>query len=427
MDAESDSERAITFDATSSKENDVTKCSDKNSPVRAFMNTEYNSLRNEINQYKTGQITLFTATASATGIMLGLFVNLMINQKSDLFICAILILLPLMVILPSSWMYFEKAIKINRLEAYCTAYAKNFLYAPLKYYHYFGYSEYKRQYLDSLASHGKISNSEVDNEYKKGSVSIIEKIVTYWIFKEESSYWRNSFYAYFGLELICILVFGVFFLSNTSDERSIYAVFEPIGTYYEIFLSVLLAAMIFGLKKFWNLFRGPKNQSIEFIHYIICLLILWLGVFALFRYGQIVLGFILFVCSLLGLFFRIIFFRTGSCDIGAEKPSYDIFLYLVSVLSIIMIYTIEVVLPCISRQISSIQCFAIIFISIFLFSSVWKLVTVSSILFGKYSYEMALDRWEYIIKTLMLTPEDDSKVTDAGEDYPSLKIETEDD
>ncbi len=419
MNAKTNSEAATTCDTQPSATNNVNQSSEKKSAVISFMTAEYNSLRNKINQYKSGQITLFSATASATGIMLGLFVSLMLNQTSNLFICSILILLPLMVILPSSWMYFDNAIKINRLEAYCTTYAKNFIYSASKQYQYLGYSEYKRRYLESLASHVSISSSGADNEERIGFVAKIKDTITYWIFKEDFGYWRNSFYAYFGLELICILVFGVFFMSNQNSEIYISLELEQIATYCEMLFSVLMFVTIFSLKTFWNFFRGPRRYSKEYSYHIISLFLFWLGVIALLRYYQIFLGFILILCALLGFTYVKVFLRPNSCGSVLEEPYKERILFLCYIFSIVVIYGIGVLLPFISKQIPLIHCFTIFFITIFLLSSAWKFVIVSSILFGKNSYYRAMYRWEFIIKNMMTTSDDGSIKNTCDVDQPN--------
>ncbi|WP_042706609.1 hypothetical protein [Methanomicrobium mobile] len=404
------------------------------------MNTEYASLRSEINQYKSGQITLFTATASATGIMLGLFVNLMINQKSDLFFSAILIFLPLMVILPSSWMYFEKAIKINRLEAYCTAYAKNILYTPLKDYHYLGYSEYKKEYLKTFATRESIYIKNAPSYIDKYQRFVkAEKALTHWIFRDDLRYWTNSFWAYLGLETICVLVFVVFVLQNPSIIFQMTHMNSCI--YLSVALSIIFTLLIIFLKIYGDIFSDNDQYFMRLISLEVILIFFWslqdillLGHIGLVNYTVSIVSFAIF-CLCHYNVATMNYFRTLTSSelvsnhfpfvkFVSSKLSLKVMSFVSFIVSTIIIYGFGVVYTCINESLVPNICgVAIISISIIILSIIWKIVTVSSILMGNSSYQKSLDRWEYVIEKLMKSEKQDPDFSDDKiEIYPSVDM-----
>ena len=259
--------------------------------MRSYMNTEYTSLRNEINQYKSGQITLFTATASATGIMLGIFINLIKVGEFNL-LHALLIIMPLIVIIPSAFMFSEKAVKINRLEAYCAVYTEQFMCQPKNSENYLGYSKYKSTYIDlcSKPIQGLKKSNEMYMTYAQGNLSSIKKYYNKWFIHKETKYWVNFCYAYWGLVCTCFIVYVAYAFGSISNlyEGLHIAVtkYNLFCIYISIFL-VLTFAILYGRTfmkgdQYW--FSIIFDQIIAII-FLIFLLLMWVivpNIFILF-------------------------------------------------------------------------------------------------------------------------------------------------
>jgi hypothetical protein len=79
---------------------------------------EQSVLRNELASLKSCQITFVTYAVTATGLLMGLAVNLAGSDKAPFPALGAFYLIPLIIILPFWWIFFDKASTITRIVGY---------------------------------------------------------------------------------------------------------------------------------------------------------------------------------------------------------------------------------------------------------------------------------------------------------------------
>lgn len=369
----------------------------------SYMNTEYTSLRNEINQYKTGQITLFTATASATGIMLGIFINLIkVGDVGEFnLLNAILIMLPLIVIIPSSFMFFEKAVKINRLEAYCAVYTERFMCDPGNTRNYLGYPRYKSEYLAlfSRPMQGLQKTIFTHLTYStKSNQSIFKEYFNKWLISKEKKYWVNFSYAYWGLTCTCFIVYIVYAFGSISDlSEAFFAALTEYNLYsFSAFIFVIITAYILYGR---TAIKGEEYWRLIILNQImICIFFIFLMAIKDLLSNPIIM---LFIEILLAIFTAVIFVakkrqdpthsESNTENILTEETSVVIYLLMIVFYAAYLLISLsENILS--DRAFVSIICLIIIAITL-----IWNFINMSSVILGNASYKEAKNRWEATI------------------------------
>lgn len=367
--------------------------------MRSYMNTEYTSLRNEINQYKTGQITLFTATASATGIMLGIFINLIKVGEFNL-LNALLLMMPLIVIIPSSFMFFEKAVNINKLEAYCAVFTERFMRDTGNTENYLGYPKYKTEYIYQSSRPVK-DKRKIIGDYVIKTDSILPTIKEYytkWLIHKDTKHWVNFGYAYWGLTCTCFIVFVVYAFGSISNLFE--GVLIAINNYTLYFISVLIFVALSS-----EISYGRTTQKDEIFwcpviidQIIVCaFFILMLGnrdvitnPYLLFAIGVLMTVFLIIMPRLRNSIGRI-FERLGFQKYLSEEIAVSIYLLMFAIyVGCLLISLSNNTLS--DRAFVSILCLVITATVI-----IWIFVNISSIILGNASYDTAYDIWDKCI------------------------------
>lgn len=139
---------------------------------------EYDNLRDELHNLKKCQVTFFTASITATGVILTVAAKI----NSDL--AGIVYLFPLSVLIPSWVVFLDKATTITRIVGYYRVLENFFLDKNLQKY-YIGWENSLKMFRE------KESIVSVDEEEVKGSYF---------------NYWNIVNNAYLILSVICVIL-----------------------------------------------------------------------------------------------------------------------------------------------------------------------------------------------------------------------------
>ena len=383
------------------------------------MNTEYTSLRNEINQYKTGQITLFTATASATGIMLGIFINLVKGGEFNP-LYAILTMVPLIVIIPSAFMFFEKAVKINRLEAYCAVYTEQFLRKPKNSENYLGYSNYKSAYIDRyskpIKEYQKTTGKYLTYSQANAKVDLSSIIKRYnkWFIHKEKKYWVNFCYAYCGLVCTCFIVYITYAFGSFSY---IYEGFCIALTKYNpycisIFIFLALSVLIIDGRtdvrgyQYWSLIIFFQILAFVFLMLILFLWIIYSNLLIVFMI-EISLPIIAIICIYMR---KKIHEKVRDLKITnyiTEGAAFFIYMCMTGSFGLYLLISL------LTNNLSDKAFISITYLTIMATTIIWIFISTFALILGATSYKSVKDKWVNCIKQIQFD--------ELTKDYPRIK------
>lgn len=203
--------------------------------VRELCYKEHATLREELHNLKKCQVQFLTFAVTASGAILGLVGKL--GSASSLS-AGIFYLLPLIILIPAWWIFFDKATTITRIVGYYRVVEQ----AILK--------------PDSVKKFGGWENALADSrkrsklEYKpEGRVLGFFKMM---ILATTQKYWLLTYYTFLILSLICILI--SYSISPRTqgalpDERIIMA------------SSIFLLSAVYNLRIVWMLIWGRKSYE----------------------------------------------------------------------------------------------------------------------------------------------------------------------
>jgi hypothetical protein len=201
---------------------------------------ELMALRQELHNLKTCQITFLTLSVTATGGLLGLGTSF-----ADQSILSLVALSPLVLILPSWWIFFDKATTITRIVGYYRILEKLVINRSkseedkpdpdIKNIRFIGWENSLKKFRE----HQEHENPPCEEEYKiKSFWSGIAELV---ILKTKNLYWVISFYVFLGLSALCV---GLSLAKTLTGEID-----------WRLFSVGILAGIMFVVSFWWNVNR----------------------------------------------------------------------------------------------------------------------------------------------------------------------------
>lgn len=159
-------------------------------------NQERVALREELHHLKNCQVTFLTSSVAATGVLLGIATTLSSKEPIGFFF-----LFPLVVLIPSWWIFFDKATTITRIVGYCRIleglilgyyYADNFI----------GWENALREFRKRQAT-VKCNRA---NGPPKAWRSVLAEIL---LLRTGFRYWIFSYWTFLTLSGLCVVVSAV--------------------------------------------------------------------------------------------------------------------------------------------------------------------------------------------------------------------------
>jgi hypothetical protein len=203
---------------------------------------ERSSLRQELHNLKNCQITFLTTSVTATGLLLGLATTLTSKIEFGKTTVAIIFLLPLIVLLPFWWVFFDKATSITRIVGH--------------------YRILERLILGRCQATNFIGWENAIGEFRRRQVrgefaSRIGEDVSPWqsrlakilLLRTGHRYWVISYYTFLALSVVCIVT------SIILIRRGWYLVF-PIVSLLPISISAW-----WNIREVWHLIYGHHSYD----------------------------------------------------------------------------------------------------------------------------------------------------------------------
>jgi hypothetical protein len=174
---------------------------------REWLHKEKEALRTELVSLKNCQITFLTYTVTGTGLLMGFAVNLVSTDKSPLPMLGIMYLVPLTIILPFWWIFFDKATTITRIVGYYRI-LEELIIDPKSNVTFLGWENALAKFRDE---YGKKSTTPPPPNQERFLVRLFRLIVL----QTSQRYWVITYYTFTSLSLI------VFFTCFFSLQQSI--------------------------------------------------------------------------------------------------------------------------------------------------------------------------------------------------------------
>jgi hypothetical protein len=153
-------------------------------------NNERIALREELHNLKNCQITFLTTSVTATGILLGLAPSIKPLLEPE-----INFLIPLVILLPSWWIFFDKATTITRIVGYYRILEKLIIQGSKA-----------KKFLGWENALGEFRNAQERNELK---FTKTKHNFFHWLIKTDlrtsHPYWIVSYFIFFGLSCLCMI------------------------------------------------------------------------------------------------------------------------------------------------------------------------------------------------------------------------------
>lgn len=158
-----------------------------------FFDKERGALRDELYNLKNCQITFLTSSITSTGVILGIATSLI--KTSFL---GIVFLLPLLVLLPSWWVFFDKATTITRIVGYYRILEK----LSLGHYtakNFMGWENALGEFRNRQQSGTLfLPEKQLNNPWLHGLCNVLMLRTTH-------PYWIISYYTFFALSGLCVV------------------------------------------------------------------------------------------------------------------------------------------------------------------------------------------------------------------------------
>jgi len=162
---------------------------------------ERKALREELYNLKNCQITFLTTSITVTGLLLGLTASLAKESYKE-----IAFIFPLIVLLPSWWIFFDKATTITRVVGYYRILESLILDRYIA-ENYVGWENSLRLFR-KIQKKGKLKRPK-DKEKVRFGDWVKEMI----FFKTGHRYWIIAYYTFFALSAVCAGI-SIFFNRN---------------------------------------------------------------------------------------------------------------------------------------------------------------------------------------------------------------------
>jgi len=165
------------------------KKSKKDKVAFEIYNNERIVLREELHNLKNCQITFLTTSVAATGALLGFTPSIKSSLPPE-----ISFLIPLVILLPSWWIFFDKATTITRIIGYYRILEKLILRKCIA-----------KRFLGWENALGEFRNAQEGGKlkYKKKKIGFIKRFRLADL-RTSHPYWLVSYFIFFGLSALCI-------------------------------------------------------------------------------------------------------------------------------------------------------------------------------------------------------------------------------
>lgn len=201
-------------------------------------------LREELRDLKDCQVTFVKYATTATALLLGVIVNMKNGQFSG-----IAYLLPLVILLPAWWIFFEKAKTITRIVGYYRVLEKSILGKISIVSGFQGWENAQSMFRD-FERRGKLDELEAKfKSTQKSSDSQLEKIIKL-VTLQASPYWMLVYIIFLLLSLVCLSMS----ISSLSGDISL-----PI---YVAIIFIIISAIWKGLSV-WQLVWGRHSYDLN--------------------------------------------------------------------------------------------------------------------------------------------------------------------
>lgn len=214
--------------------------------VMEVIKDELIMLRNELQQLKHCQLQYFTFSITGTAAIFGAIFGFALQKNIEWFI-GFSFLVPLTIILPCWFIFFDKATTITRIVGYYRVLERMISYPNYGIKH-IGYECALAFYRieDDGGGHKKMKDSErckkLREELKETSKS---KNIRH-------RYWIINWYTYLMLSIICCLI-------------SIIIIFKSNGFHYSLIISIIaFSFVIFTARKIWKLLKSVTNGDYSY-------------------------------------------------------------------------------------------------------------------------------------------------------------------
>lgn len=198
---------------------------------------EYEMIRQELQSLKNCQITFLTFSVTVTALLLGLIFKLPSTVS-----LGPLLLSPLIILLPSWWIFFDKATTITRAVGYCRILEK----LILKQYSaddFVGFENALAKFR-KLQLENKLKLEE--NQSKKDKIINFLKMCSMWT---THRYWMLTYYTFLGLSALCAVLS---YLTSPDDERMLV---------YCVGIILVGGSALWNMRIVWRLIWGHHSYT----------------------------------------------------------------------------------------------------------------------------------------------------------------------
>lgn len=202
--------------------------------LKDIYSKEHSMLRDELHELKDCQLRYFTLSVTATGALLTIAFNLV---SGDLFL-GTAYLLPLTILIPSWWIFFDKATTITRIVGYYRNLEKLILETHSA--NFVGWENSLEIFrVDQQKGRLKIKSTE-------GEGSLIISLFRLMLLQTPHRYWMLVHYTFSGLAALCLI------LSYDQWENSIYLY---------IATAIVITSAIWNVVLIWQLVWGRYSYT----------------------------------------------------------------------------------------------------------------------------------------------------------------------
>lgn len=168
--------------------------------------SERDMLRKELQELKNCQVRYFSISITATAILFGVLGRFVGGPPTGEFF-----LIPLLVVLPCWWIFFDKATTITRIVAYCRILDTRIYSFPVGDYAHAGW---ENALNDFRGAEEKALRQSVILSLFLALVTSPFRIVRLLAVKTLHRYWLVNWFTFFGLATACVALGIVFSCSN---------------------------------------------------------------------------------------------------------------------------------------------------------------------------------------------------------------------
>lgn len=155
---------------------------------------ELRALRQELHNLKNCQVTFLTFSITATGVLLGLGGSL-----SQLLNLRIITLLPLIVLLPAWWIFFDKATTITRIVGYYRI-LERLILGSCQASQFLGWENA----LGEFRTRQEAKKLQLPEE--RQSKTILSSLLNILFLRTSQRYWVISYFTFLGLSGLCVAI-----------------------------------------------------------------------------------------------------------------------------------------------------------------------------------------------------------------------------